>query len=265
MTLPWPAVLAVAVVAGVVLGAVQPRDEPAADPVPTARAAVPLPRTVAPATAAPHAGAASTPTPSVADQGWPIGVRTTLPTSRPPRIALTFEGELQPRLTRSLLDVLDRFDTPATFCVVGDQVRGHESLVRRLHADGHVVCNHTASHDYALPVRSPAEMAAQVARATRQIHRAAPDASITVFRAPAGRFTPEVVEVADAAGLTAWAWSIDARDWRRARPAGIVAAVLDDVRPGSVVALTQTPATVAAVRSLVPVLQSVGYEFVGLS
>lgn len=271
MRLSWPAVLAVAVLAGAGLGALQPRDEPAADPSPTAQAAAPAPRAVAQpgrreAARVPVTRVPATPTPSVvADGRWPGGVRTMLSSSGQAHLALTFEGALDPDVTRRLLDVLGRHDVPATFCLVGDQVRGYETLVRRMHADGHTLCNHTAGYDYALPVRSPAEIAAQVARATRQIQRAEPEASITVFRAPADRFTPEVVEVAAAAGLTAWGWSVDGREWRDGRPASIVAAVLDDVQPGSVVALSQTTATVAAVETLVPVLQSVGYEFVGLS
>jgi peptidoglycan/xylan/chitin deacetylase (PgdA/CDA1 family) len=182
-------------------------------------------------------------------------------------VALTFDDGPGP-WTSAVLDVLARYGVPATFCLVGEQIPGREAVVARIAEEGHRLCNHTTSHDYALPVRSPAEIRGEIAVTTQRVSSAARDAPVTIFRAPGGRFEPSVLRAAEQAGLTPWAWSVDPQDWRRRDPDAIVAAVLDDIRPGAVVVLHDgggdRSATVAALESFVPLLQSVGYEFVPL-
>ncbi len=276
MSLSWPAVIVVAALGGAVIGVAQPRDAAPAAPVPTARAAAPevaasgerqRPRGTSPERT-------STPTPRsptrvepARPSGWPAPVESTLPRSRSPQVALTFDDGPGP-FTPAVLDVLARYGVPATFCLVGEQIPGREEVVARIAEEGHTLCNHTTSHDYALPVRSPGAISREIATTTQRISSAAPDAPVTVFRAPAGRFEPSVVQAAAQQGLTSWAWSVDQQDWRRTDPDAIVAAVLDDIRPGAVVVLHDgggdRSATVAALESFVPLLQSVGYEFVPL-
>jgi peptidoglycan/xylan/chitin deacetylase (PgdA/CDA1 family) len=199
---------------------------------------------------------------------WPAEVQTTLPPGTAPRVALTFDDGPHPEWTPQLLDVLARHGASATFCVVGDQVAGNEDLLRRIHAEGHRLCNHTATNDYGLPARSPQKIRDEIVTLSSQISRAVPDADVAVFRAPGGRFTPDLVAAATAQGLTSWAWSVDPLDWRTTETSAIVSSVLDAVAPDAVILLHDgggdRSATVAAVAEIVPVLQSVGYDFVTL-
>jgi peptidoglycan/xylan/chitin deacetylase (PgdA/CDA1 family) len=195
-------------------------------------------------------------------------VLSTLPPDGSARIALTFDDGPHPQWTPQVLDVLARHDAVATFCVVGEQVTGRDQLLRRIHAEGHALCNHTTSHDYGLPVRDPAEIRAQIAETTDVIVAAVPEASVSAFRAPGGRFDRTVVAQAQALGLDSWAWSVDSRDWDTTDPDEIVTRVLDGVGPDAVVLLHDgggdRAATVAALDELLPVLASVGYQFVTL-
>jgi peptidoglycan/xylan/chitin deacetylase (PgdA/CDA1 family) len=218
----------------------------------------------------PEAGSVSTQQPSDQSSGG-TAVRSTLPEqpdSAAPRIALTFDDGPHPRWTPQVLDVLARHDATATFCVVGEQVAGREQLIERIQAEGHVLCNHTAGHDYALPARDPQQVQAEIEGVNALLRAVVPDASVTAFRAPGGRFSPEVVAAADSLGLDSWLWSVDSQDWRTDDPDEIVARVLDRVAPDAVVLLHDgggaRSATVAALEEIVPVLSSVGYEFVGL-
>jgi len=256
----WPAVIVGAVVLGALVGAAQPSQDEAAQPMPE-----PVTQPDDQASASPEP--TSSPDPSASS--WPLGVTATLPGSvDPPRIALTFDDGPDPRWTPQVLDVLARYDVTATFCVVGDQVTGREPIVQRIHAEGHVVCNHSMTHDYGLASRDPERVTAEIDTVTRLVEQAAPQAAVSAFRAPGGRFAPGLVDEARDLGLHSWAWSVDSADWATDDSDEIVAAVLDDVAPGAVVLLHDgggnRSATVAALGEIIPVLASVGYEFVGL-
>lgn len=283
----WPAVIVGAVVVGALLGAAQKADvDPGAVLSPDLAPPLETPPVEArPAETPPveNSPVESSPAPSppaVLEVGpestWPPQVRTTLvpqlePQQAPgqaPRVALTFDDGPHPEWTPQLLDVLARHDASATFCVVGEQIESNADVLRRIHAEGHALCNHTAGHDYGLPARSPETIRDEIATVSDQIAELVPDAEVTAFRAPGGRFTPELVDAAAGLGLTSWAWSVDPMDWRTTETDAIVSSVLDAVAPDAVILLHDgggdRSATVAAVAEIVPVLQTVGYEFVTL-
>jgi peptidoglycan/xylan/chitin deacetylase (PgdA/CDA1 family) len=250
----WPAVIVGAVVVGAVLGAAQNGD-------------VDLP-VAAPAEAGESETATTEGDEPLPSPSPPPRVRVTLPPQPAPRVALTFDDGPHPQWTPQVLDVLARHDALATFCVVGEQIPGNEDVLRRIHAEGHRLCNHTASHDYGLPARPPGEIRDEIASVNNQISKVVPEAEVVVFRAPGGRFTSDVVDAAADLGMTSWGWSIDPMDWRTSETSVIVTSVLDAVAPDAVILLHDgggdRSATIAAVAELVPVLASVGYEFVTL-
>ncbi|WP_323379919.1 polysaccharide deacetylase family protein, partial [Streptomyces alkaliphilus] len=72
--------------------------------------------------------------------------RLTLPANGARRIALTFDDGPHPDWTPRILEILRRHGAPATFFVIGENVRAHPDLLRRVAADGHLIANHSWSH-----------------------------------------------------------------------------------------------------------------------
>lgn len=64
-------------------------------------------------------------------------------------VALTFDDGPNGPATERLLDVLAEHGLPAVFCVIGEciQAPGGAALLRRIVAEGHVLCNHSTSFD----------------------------------------------------------------------------------------------------------------------
>src|SRR5437867_11023035 len=60
--------------------------------------------------------------------------------------ALTFDDGPNPRVTPRLLSLLDKYQVPATFFVLGKYVREHASLAGEILAGKHALGNHTYSH-----------------------------------------------------------------------------------------------------------------------
>ncbi|MBA3490400.1 MAG: polysaccharide deacetylase family protein [Longispora sp.] len=174
-------------------------------------------------------------------------------------VALTFDDGPDPVNTPKVLDLLAQYGVKATFCMVGTRARDYPGLVRRIVAEGHTVCNHSWQHRLDL-ARHNAGFITQDLQATNDtIHRAAPGAKITYFRAPGGNFTPQVVDIAASMGMTSLYWDVDPRDWDSATYGTgtpmvnhIISAANRAVRPGSIVLSHDSghPDTVVAYRTL---------------
>jgi endo-1,4-beta-xylanase len=62
--------------------------------------------------------------------------------------ALTFDDGPNPGTTPALLDFLAEHDLKAVFCVIGQNIQadGGAAILRRIVADGHVLCNHSTGY-----------------------------------------------------------------------------------------------------------------------
>jgi peptidoglycan/xylan/chitin deacetylase (PgdA/CDA1 family) len=186
-------------------------------------------------------------------------------------IALTFDDGPDPMWTTQVLDLLDRYEVRATFCLVGTNVQAQPDLVRRIVDAGHALCDHTMTHDEELPSLPVDERAAEIVDCHDAIVDAAPDARVRYFRAPAGAFSPtgdpdpdSVQRIAARQGMRSLAWSIDTEDWTRPGADAIVSAVRQ-AGDDDVVLLHDgggdRQQTVAALERILPWLIDQGYRF----
>ncbi|MEM1134293.1 MAG: polysaccharide deacetylase family protein [Bacteroidota bacterium] len=61
-------------------------------------------------------------------------------------IYLTFDDGPIPEMTPAILDLLIEFEAKATFFCVGDNIKKHPDIFRRLLQEGHSIGNHTYNH-----------------------------------------------------------------------------------------------------------------------
>ena len=61
-------------------------------------------------------------------------------------IALTFDDGPSPRNTPQILDILDEYDVPGTFFLLGQEVEEHPWLVESIAREGHEIGNHSYTH-----------------------------------------------------------------------------------------------------------------------
>jgi peptidoglycan/xylan/chitin deacetylase (PgdA/CDA1 family) len=203
--------------------------------------------------------------PAVAGGGAAVVTAVPRTTTGTADVALTFDDGPDPVNTPKILDLLKRNQARATFCVVGTRVQTYPSLIRRIVAEGHTLCNHSWQHRLDLGTQAPAEIDADLVRTNAAIRAAAPDAPIRFFRAPGGNFTPALARSARALGMTPLLWQVDPRDWDSTTfgtgaplAAHVVSAVGAAVRPGSIVLSHDGghPDTVDAYAELLPALKA---------
>ncbi|MFC7527739.1 polysaccharide deacetylase family protein [Actinoplanes sp. GCM10030250] len=176
-------------------------------------------------------------------------------------VSLTFDDGPDPEQTPKILAMLDKYQIKAVFCLVGTQAKAHPDLVRQIVNSGHVLCNHTWSHDLAIGKKKADRIRADLDRTNAAIREAVPDAEIPFFRAPGGNFTDRLVKVAYGDEMTSLYWEVDPRDWEHTEgetPADhvkrIVSLVKKETRPGSIVLSHDfnQPTTIEAYEKLLP-------------
>jgi peptidoglycan/xylan/chitin deacetylase (PgdA/CDA1 family) len=61
-------------------------------------------------------------------------------------VYLTFDDGPAGKVTKDILDILKTESVPATFFLIGDQIKGQEDLVKRIYNEGHSIGLHSVSH-----------------------------------------------------------------------------------------------------------------------
>lgn len=181
-------------------------------------------------------------------------------------VALTVDDGPHPVWTPKILALLDRYHVQATFCLIGNQVRGHESVARSVVAAGHQVANHSWSHPIRLQRYTPGQMHREIDKAQDKIYSATGHTP-RLFRSPGGGWSPSLFTQAAASGLIPIDWSDDPRDWQRPGTTAVVRRLLA-AKPGQILLCHDgggdRSETYAALRQVIPALLARGYTFVEL-
>ncbi len=126
-------------------------------------------------------------------------------------VALTFDDGPSPRNTPALLDALAAAGVHATFFMIGNHVRRHPELARRVVDAGHTIGNHTEMHP--LLTRKPEARVQGELQRCQQIIADTTGTIPTLFRPPYGGRRPVVLRLARSLGMTPVMWNITAGDW----------------------------------------------------
>ncbi|MDX2974160.1 polysaccharide deacetylase family protein [Kribbella solani] len=182
-------------------------------------------------------------------------------------VVLTFDDGPDAEYTPKVLGILAAYEAKATFFEVGENVRRHPELTKKIHQAGHSVQNHTWSHAD-LRKLSPAGFQQQVG-STDQAIRAQTGSTPACLRPPYGGVSAAVRQRAKAMGKDLVVWTVDSRDWTKPGATAIVQRVLKNVHNGSVILMHDgggnRSQTVAALPAILKSLKAQGYGFRTLS
>jgi peptidoglycan-N-acetylglucosamine deacetylase len=129
-------------------------------------------------------------------------------------VALTFDDGPHPEGTTEVLRILAAHQTPATFFLVGEQVRRFPSLAREIVDQGHCVGLHGETHRCELRL-TPGMLAEDRARGVESIH-AATGVLPVIHRPPYGAASGPGIAHARRERIETVLWSRWGRDWRAA-------------------------------------------------
>jgi peptidoglycan/xylan/chitin deacetylase (PgdA/CDA1 family) len=203
-----------------------------------------------------------------------------------PVVALTFDDGPNGRCTAEVLDALAESGAPATFFLLGANVRrpGSAALLARMVREGHTVGLHGWAHS-TNPLMREDWARHELARTREAVVAAAATGgvdppSLRFFRPPYGFLTGPAARAAAEVGLDVVEWTVSVEDWRRSwTAAGLSDAVAASARPGDVIVLhdgdetahasvdacVDRPVQAEAVRRLVAALRARGLDVAPLA
>ncbi len=154
-------------------------------------------------------------------------------------IAITFDdgpGDSTPKL----LKALNRYDSKATFFLVGQYAVKKPKLVRKQYRSGMQIGNHTWSHAN-LNAVSTDEIKKQIKK-NKSTLKGILGTKPSIFRPPYGNYNPTVSKTVNVPMLY---WSVDTLDWKNRNVKYVCKTILNNAYDGAIVLLHDShPTTV---------------------
>jgi peptidoglycan-N-acetylglucosamine deacetylase len=192
-------------------------------------------------------------------------------------VALTFDDGPNEPYTSQILDILAANNIKATFFVIGKNVEQYPDSAARIIADGHVLGNHSYSHDanHALTEYG----ARDLEKAQEAIYKTL-GVLPHLYRPPHGKKSPWELQAVKKLGMIEVTWNVSANDqhvfavFGQPTPEVFAREIVRDVEPGSIVLLhdgfgtlhdnikADRSLTVKTLPLIIAQLKAKGYSFV---
>jgi peptidoglycan/xylan/chitin deacetylase (PgdA/CDA1 family) len=182
-------------------------------------------------------------------------------------VALTFDDGPWPAQTGRVVRILERFNVPATFFMVGYLVERYPGVVRMVENAGMRIGDHSWDHPVGPPLADLTQqrVADEIGRTADALSSLGVDPLL--FRPPGGSYDSAVLREAQRQGMRLVTWSVDPRDWSsNTSSSEIVRRVLGAVGSGSIVLMHDgggdQGATIRALPKIIRGIRKMGLRFV---
>ncbi len=132
-----------------------------------------------------------------------------------PELIFTFDDGPNPKTTPAVLDTLKAHGIHAIFFLVGENAAKPEgaALIDRILRDGHIIANHTMTHQDLCRLKEDERAAADIDKGHDTIESAA-HMHLVWFRAPYGVRCERLDLMLTERGITHFHWDLDPQEWR---------------------------------------------------
>jgi peptidoglycan/xylan/chitin deacetylase (PgdA/CDA1 family) len=153
-------------------------------------------------------------------------------------IAITFDDG-PTSYTSSILRTLAEYKAPATFFVIGKNIKSNESLIKQAISEGHTIGNHTFSHSFFIDFKNSKGFKKELNQTSDAIY-AVTGKRMKFFRPPYGVTTPHLTKAARELDYKIIGWSIRSLDTTNDKGEIILKRILNQLKPGAVVLFHDT-------------------------
>ncbi|MCY9588677.1 polysaccharide deacetylase [Paenibacillus chitinolyticus] len=181
------------------------------------------------------------------------------------KIYLTFDDGPDPVYTPQILDLLKKYGITSTFFLMGERVRKHPHIVKRIVDEGHAIGNHTYTHPFMILLNEK-ELNEELSLTDEAIRDAVGFAPV-LFRPPYGLLNQGTIDLLRARGYEIMMWSeeLEMYDWSFPGVDNMVRLIEEKTESGSMILLHDgggtREETVRTLDKVIPLLLERGFHF----
>lgn len=175
-------------------------------------------------------------------------------------IAITFDDG--PSIyTNDVMDTFKKYDSSATFFVVGNRLSGNETTLKRMVKEGHEIGNHSWSHPQ-LTTLGSASLSKELKNTSQKI-KSITGKKPVVLRPPYGSCNTQVKQKAKDLDMAVINWSVDTLDWKTRNKTSVANVIMNQADSGEIVLCHDLYySTAESMKTVVPQLVAKGYDLV---
>lgn len=169
------------------------------------------------------------------------------------------------KYTGKILDILNKYDSKATFFMLSERIKSNETVVRQIVNNGNSVGLHGVSHDVKKIYRTPDTVVSEMNTCNESLEKVVGIRS-NLVRVPYGSFPymkKNYRQAVNTAGYKMWDWNVDSKDSlaKYVAPKDILQNVKRQVRMQEVpvILLHERKTTVEALPNILKYLEENGY------
>jgi peptidoglycan/xylan/chitin deacetylase (PgdA/CDA1 family) len=180
------------------------------------------------------------------------------------QIAISFDDGPAPLYTPQILQILKAHRVEAAFFCIGKRITENEELLKQVYDEGHLIGNHSYSHDLWFDLFSAQRMNLDLQMMNEAMQKVT-GVKPRLFRPPYGVTNPNLKKAIEKNSFIPIGWSVRSMDTVAKDAQKLLAKVTRSLKPGAIVLFHDTSKATADILSafLQQVRQS-GYEIVRL-
>ncbi len=179
-------------------------------------------------------------------------------------IAISFDDGPVPEYTPQILQVLKDNKVQAAFFCIGKRIAGNELLFKKIHEEGHIIGNHSYSHDIWFDLFPSKKMAADLQMMNLEMNKLC-GLIPRFFRPPYGVTNPPLRKAVITGNFIPIGWTIRSLDTVIRNEKKLLQEILGSLHPGAIILFHDTSKTTLAVLAeFIKLAARDGYEIVRL-
>ncbi len=180
------------------------------------------------------------------------------------KIYLTFDCGYELGYTGQILDTLADKGIKAAFFITGQYIETQPDLVKRMHTEGHLVCNHSYHHPDFSTI-SQTQLNQEISSLEESYRNLTGLDMDKYLRPPMGNFNASSLKWTKELGYATVFWSMAWKDWDPQQQPGadyVYQHVMDNIHPGAVILMhAVSQSDTQALDRIISDLQAQGYVF----
>ncbi len=157
------------------------------------------------------------------------------------------------------LKLFEKENIKATFFIGGCWAEKNTNTLKKIHDSGNEIGNHGYNHK--LHTKLSSKDAQNEIMRTHSLIKEVTGVNCTLFAPPSGDVSREVVLDAKNCGYVTVMWTADTIDWRDQDTKKIADRIKRNLKPGALILMHPTAATLEALPEIILYLRSQGYTF----